>query len=166
MFCSRLGTEHRPMASRSPSLPRISLIRLPSRLPLSQSRWHECTIQWRGHPRAEHRRRNVGDDPQSRLRASNRSRPAHLREPQGRVLICAQIAAPLWLSKKLDLIYVERLCFFPEEKTTDRIARDVIQPGIPAEMTWKHPMPLPLHDRMRVLCSRTADVRLAYWGVA
>jgi hypothetical protein len=92
--------------------------------------------------------------------------PCHLREPQGRVLICAQIAAPLWLSKKLDLIYVERLCFFPEEKTTDRIARDVIQPGIPAEMTWKHPMPLPLHDRMRVLCSRTADVRLTYWGVA
>jgi hypothetical protein len=32
--------------------------------------------------------------------------PCHLGEPQGRVLINAQIAAPLWLSKKLDLNHV------------------------------------------------------------
>ena len=46
-----------------------------------------------------------------------------------------------------------------EAQLPDRTARDVIQPGIPAEMTRKCPMLLPLHDTMGLLYSRTADAR-------
>jgi hypothetical protein len=53
-----------------------------------------------------------------------------------------------------------------EAQLPDPTAGDVIQPGIPAEMTWKCPMPLPLHDTMALSCSRTADARLTFCGVA
>ena len=100
--------------------------------------------------------------------------PKNYRADRNAAWVVQKVTRADRVSKKLDLNHVEGLCFFPEEMTTERLkattghgvqlrdwtARDVIQPGIPAEMTWKCSMLLPRHDTISLLCSRTADAPL------